>query len=309
MAALTPTRQRSAAPRRWRTLFAVGLPLLAMVIAVRSFRRELTFYRQQRHAIARPLTGLLADVHDVRFGSNRELRGWLLPSKNGAAVIFLHGTGADRTQLEPEAELLASHGFGVLLYDSPGHGESGGAVRWSAPEREALRAAIDVLTHEPTVDPRKLGVYGFSAGAMVSTQVAASDQRVRALVLSGAFSSTAALTRFQNRRYGSLSELPALWADVWASGSRETLRPVDVISLIAPRPVLMLAGEDDPVVPRDETNALFEAAREPKTLLTVPGAGHGGLLRAQPTLVGRALLDFFNHNLDVQPQTAAAAGD
>ena len=54
------------------------------------------------------------------------LAGWYVPSSNGAAVVLRHGAGSTRSNVLPEAEVLARHGFGVLLVDARGHGQSDG---------------------------------------------------------------------------------------------------------------------------------------------------------------------------------------
>ena len=51
-------------------------------------------------------------------------------SNNGAIIIFLHGSPGNRNQLLPVAMALNEHGYGVLLVDMPGHGESGGRADW-----------------------------------------------------------------------------------------------------------------------------------------------------------------------------------
>ena len=56
-----------------------------------------------------------------------DIAGWYRPSRNGATVIVVHGGGSDREDSTAHAELLAKHGYGVLLYDSRGRGESDGA--------------------------------------------------------------------------------------------------------------------------------------------------------------------------------------
>ncbi|HTP09248.1 MAG TPA: alpha/beta hydrolase, partial [Anaerolineae bacterium] len=53
------------------------------------------------------------------------LKGWYLPSHNGAAVILLHGYGGNRLEMLDRAALLAKHGYGALLYDERASGESG----------------------------------------------------------------------------------------------------------------------------------------------------------------------------------------
>ena len=55
-----------------------------------------------------------------------ELAGWYRPSRNGAAVVVVHGGSSDRKGSVAHAEMLARHGYGVLLYDARGRGESEG---------------------------------------------------------------------------------------------------------------------------------------------------------------------------------------
>jgi hypothetical protein len=85
-------------------------------------------------------------VHDVDLGAPKrpvtmttsggvELRGWYVPSRNGAAVAIMHGTSSNRLGVAGHARVLARHGYGVLLFDLHGHGESGGrslSVGWDA---------------------------------------------------------------------------------------------------------------------------------------------------------------------------------
>jgi uncharacterized protein len=69
-----------------------------------------------------------------------------------------------------------------------------------------------------------------------------------------------------------------------------------VIGELAPLQLLIVHGEADRVVPPDHATALYEAARPPKTLWLVPGAGHIG---AFTTPVNRAeLVDYLTQTLD-----------
>ena len=70
----------------------------------------------------------------LRASDGVQLSGWYVPSRNGAAVVLVHGGGGDRNGVRRQALLLARHGFGVLLYDERGRGRSGGATQamgWS----------------------------------------------------------------------------------------------------------------------------------------------------------------------------------
>ena len=49
------------------------------------------------------------------------LRGWYIPSENGAAVVVVHGFGSNRIWALPHGIMLARHGYGVMLVDLRAH--------------------------------------------------------------------------------------------------------------------------------------------------------------------------------------------
>lgn len=270
---------RAGVTRRARRL-ALALVVLALppgAIAIRAARSELmSDFRPPKSAPSRPSSPDLAGMRDVSFEAGGvSVRGWLLPSRSGAAVLLLHGAGADRSQMVPEARFLGQRGIGVLLYDSPGHGESAGTVTWDAAERAAAGAALDRLSEGPGVDPRRLGILGFSMGSIIAARVAASDPRVRAVALTGAIHDFREQLRWAYSRWGALGAWPAEQAARYAGMDLDSRRPLDVIGAIAPRPLLLVAGDADTVVPVFMTRALFDAAGEPKRLLVLPGITHG----------------------------------
>lgn len=174
--------------------------------------------------------------------------------------------------------------------------DSEGRVRWSREERQALTAAVDWLTRLPAVDPGKLCGFGFSMGGYVMAQVAAQDPRLRAVVLVAAPPDCAQLLRCQNRQWSLLSELPAKLA-LRRSGMPFEMRPIDVVHGIAPRPLLVIGGDADEVVPAFMTRALYGAARDPKSLCIVLGASHGGYSQATGVQYRLRLVKFFVDNL------------
>ena len=66
-----------------------------------------------------------------------------------------------------------------------------------------------------------------------------------------------------------LSELPLEYID-------ETLQfhPEWVVDKSSPRPLLLIAGSDDRLVPPEDCQSLFDKAGEPKKMVTLPGVGH-----------------------------------
>jgi uncharacterized protein len=234
-----------------------------------------------------------------RSADGSRIAGWCVPSRNRAAVVLLHGSNADRASLLPELRTLAAAGFGVLAYDSPGYGASEGKITWGSAENQALGAALDWLSARPDVDPQRIGAVGFSIGTLVVVRTAATDARIKAIVLLGAPIDTVAEQQAVRRtlRWGALSEF-GIWLGLrHYQGGGELMPPEEAIARVAPRPILIVGGTSDSVVPIDVTQASFRLAREPKTLWIVPGAAHGNYSVVAPDEYRRRLTDFFSRAL------------
>lgn len=283
-------------------LGALGLAVLAVVpafgIAYRAYRQQrVVFFPERRPVAVSNAAAGIAGVQDVTFrAGDVELRGFYAPSRNRRAVLLVHGAGGDRSSLLHEARVLAKRGYGVLSYDLPGHGESGGEIRWAEPERASVRAALDWLVESGDVDAERLGALGFSLGGYVLAQVAAVDARLAAVVLSGTPSDPVEQVRFQHARYSLLSELPALFV-LRRGGMDLDVRALDYVSRIAPRPLLVIGGERDHTVPATMAESLFRAAREPKRLYVVPGADHGSFVEKGGAVYEARLVGFFDESL------------
>ena len=266
------------------------------LVAGHAYLTERRAFRTRRHAPAKTLRDF-----DMRSGvevsfpsrSGERLRGYYAPPRRGVAIVLAHGSCGERSDLFREARILAGAGFGVLVFDFPGHGESEGAVSWDEGARQALRGAVDWLAVQPGVDAGRLGAFGFSMGGYTVAQVAASDERLRAVALAGAPHDAAEHTHWEYRRAGWLRRGPALLA-ARRSGLRfDELVPERIIGRIAPRPLLLVAGSDDRAVPPWMAERLYRAAGEPKRLLIVEGAQHGGYFDAGAEAYACAIGDFF----------------
>lgn len=276
------------------------LSLAAGMVAVRSYLAEASGLVGQRRAVATP-TGdpALRDLERATLvgKAHAALAAWYLPSMNGAAIVLCHGSMADRSALLPEARLLHARGFGVLLLDWPGHGESEGEIRWSVAERDALSRAVDYLAARPEVSASRIGAVGFSMGGFVVAMQAASDPRLRAVVLAGTPTGVVEHTKWEYRRWGWLSQLAALLALSRAGVPLEGAMPLTQVAGIAPRAVLVVAGAEDEVVPPHMSRQLYDAAGQPKQLLLVEGAGHGDYVSPAGSTYEATLISFFERHL------------
>jgi len=115
------------------------------------------------------------------------LSGWYVASHNGAAVVALHGAGSTRTAVLDQAAVLARHGYGVLLLDARGHGESSGRGMdfgwWGETD---VGGAVDWVLEQPDVTIDRVGLVGLSMGAEEAIGAAGADPRVGAVVAEGA---------------------------------------------------------------------------------------------------------------------------
>ncbi|WP_107774216.1 alpha/beta hydrolase [Nocardioides sediminis] len=235
-----------------------------------------------------------------------QLSGWYVESRNGAAVALLHGAGSTRTSVLDHAAVLAGHGYGVLLLDARGHGESEGRgmdLGWWG-ESDAA-GAVDFLSRRPDVSPGRIGLVGLSMGGEEAIGAAGVDERVAAVVAEGATNRTAA-DRGYLAAYGFRGE-------VQQAIDRVTTALVGVLTP-APRPsslrqsVATATGRTEPTaflllaageVP-DESLAVdyvSGTARGQVETWTVPGAGHTGGLSAEPEEWEERVVTFLDASL------------
>jgi dipeptidyl aminopeptidase/acylaminoacyl peptidase len=286
----------------------LGAAIPAALIAAHTYRFELHSFNPEPTSPASPVD--MPELRSVALqgADGRKLRAWLLPSRNGATILYAHGAPADRSQLLPEARFLAASGYGALLLDFPGHGESDGPADWGKPSRLALVTALDFLSSQAP-PPTWIGALGFSMGSCVLARVASEDTRVRAVVLEGTYSAIEPQLNYEFRKWGPLTGWPAIWAARRTGILLDEMRPIDWVAEIAPRPLLVISGTNDPTVPSDMSREIYQAARAPKELLMLPGVGHGDYARASPDVYLNRLGTFYDRaSLGSRAQATRAVG-
>lgn len=182
--------------------------------------------------------------------------------------------------------LAADAGWAVLTFQFRGAGDSEGDFSlggWLAD----VRAAIEHLRTAAAVD----GVWlaGFSAGGAMALCVAGEDERVRGVASFAAPADFDAWVHDPRRFLEHARDIGVVRTrgfpedfDAWARELRE-IRPLSLISKIPPRPVLLVHGTEDDVVPLVDARALAEAAAGDVELRVVTGAGHR--LRHDPRVI------------------------
>ncbi len=193
------------------------------------------------------------------------------------SVIMVHGKDHHRNdrniQMMEVAADLARHGYSVLMPDLRAHGESEGE-RFSLGyyERRDVLGAIDYLSKRPDASHCIAGL-GFSTGAVALISAAAEDRRIRAVIADSAWPDTHLIL---DRELPGESGLPPVFTPITMFMARtmygmdlNSLRPMDSIDEIAPRPVFLIYGGQDKHIRPDEAGMLYAAAKDPKAELWV----------------------------------------
>lgn len=168
--------------------------------------------------------------------------------------------------------------------DLRGHGESEGRTgSLGYHEVGDLRAAVEWLFAQGKVPEGRLGIYGYSMGAGIAILAAVAEPRIRAVVADSAFADGRETVTRWLRFSLPLPRFPVLWATIWWAERRlgcdySAVSPERTIGRVSPRPVFLIHGELDEVLPVTNSRRLYAAAGEPKELWTVPKAGHVGAL-------------------------------
>ena len=187
-------------------------------------------------------------------------------------LLFSHGNAEDLGHMGPIFQELRAAGFAVLAYDYRGYGRS-------EKTRPTVQKAIrDVETlyryavEELGIGPERLILHGRSVGSGPTLELAL-RRPAAGVILEGAFTSTFRVaTRvaiFPFDRFTNVSKIGAV-----------------------ERPVLIIHGTEDEVIPFWHGEKLYEAATEPKFSLWIEGAGHNDLTDVDGDAYRKALRDF-----------------
>ena len=290
------SRKGGSVVRRYARRVALALGFLVTLPFVMFPFAEAYVSPTRRAPTCRPRSS--ARPHEnVSFTTSDGLRlqGWFVPSKNGATVISFPG----RKGPQKPARLLVSEGYGVLLFDRRGEGESDGdpnALGWRG--TRDLEAAIAYLRSRPDVNPDRIGGVGLSVGGEMMLQAAAQNGRLQG----GRVRRRGNPLGAGVRPYGGRGEgrQPSWLFGLVTAGTAvftSDLPPPSLTDLSAEitEPALFIhatPGQGGETL----TEKYYEAAKGPKEYWPAPG-GHTGAFDAAPQDYERRIVGFFDRHL------------
>lgn len=302
-------------PRRYYLrLLAFALALLIFIpiilVIAAAYLTASVYIAPAPSTVVRPVDLPFA-VEDVSFtgGDKLTLRGWYVPPQNGTVIILLHGYDSNRLGMRFHAEVLSQAGYGLLMLDERGHGESDGLQRsfgWR--DVDDIGGALDFLNNYrcaggtaflPFAEGQggegcinSLAIAGCSIGGQIALRAAARYPQLSAVLADGpaivsaadlppvaefdpSYAWDALIDRFLELRLGMAAPAPV----------------VEVIGQITPVPILLIAGAAGKELAgiryyRDRAGANAQ-------LWEVPGATHCDGPSVAPDEYARRMVEFF----------------
>jgi len=263
-----------------RMRFLVYLAGGYVVLAVLAFllADSLVFFPHMELRTDPSERGLEYEDVSFRAGDGTLLHGWFLPGKGRGTLLFCHGNAGNISHRLDSLEIFHRLGLSVFLFDYRGYGISEGK-----PSEEGVYSDVEGawrwLTEERGIRPEAIVLFGRSLGGAAAAW-AAQKYSPAGLILESTFTSLADIGKHH------YFFLPV---KLIVGNSFDTLGKMKNISC----PVLVAASPEDEIVPGEQGQILFEAARPPKRFLQLKGDHNWGFMST-----GRAYVQGLDTFLD-----------
>jgi len=255
------------------TIVGIGGPVLGEMVSTAA-----PFFCKSAN---RAPVALGLNYESVSFKSSDSitLRGWFFPADTpqSPAILYAPSTANDQRSGLSLVKPLHAAGYSVLLFSYRGYGKSDGdPLGFSYGARESLDvdAAVSYL-HDIQGAPA-IGAIGHSAGAVAIILSAARNLQIDAVVAASPYNSVEEIwtTNRPKAMPTPIFDFVMRTSELRKGFERSQVRPVDVISQIAPRPILIIHGMDDRRITEEQALALVSQAGQPKELWLMSGLSH-----------------------------------
>ena len=238
----------------------------------------------------------LATADGINFGA------WHFRQPGSPQTVIISGGHKGQRQGDLGiAVALWRKGFNVITYSYRGMPSSDRApITFGIKEVLELQAVIAFARKR--IPNARIGLLGYSMGAVVSMLGAAGEPGIQALVLDSPFSdlrkvlveNVRAASKLPGTPFVSLAGL-MLWLRTRCRLS--DCRPIDVMSALEPRPLFFIHGGADAMTNVNHSRRLYDAYRGPREIWIVQGAPHTGAYFADRPLYVERVAGFFARHL------------
>jgi len=293
--------------RRLRIILLILLLLLGLYLGICWHIVNVTITPIRKQSEQTPAEIGFSSVEVLSFRSTEDhvpLQGWLVPSFGDKVIVLVHGihSHAWDCQTPDVVRAYSDAGFNVLLFDLRGHGSSGGdrlGLGWL--ERRDVHATVNLLLARG-FKPGKIGIHGTSYGAAAALLATAKIDEIGAVIADSAFANVGDVINGEVERQ---TGLPSRLAAVLTPGIRfiashyysldlDEISPEKAIADISPRPILLIHGEEDPIISAEQARRLKAAAGDGAELWILTGRQHAeGVMLAPDCVQYSPIRDIF----------------
>ena len=292
---VTWTKRRKRIVRRT----VIGMVGLFVIGLIASWGVAGWLVSAQQCEIGVPPADLPARSISLDSDSGAVVAGWhVRADESNGVIVLLHPIRGSRLTMLDRARLFHAAGYSIVMIDLQAHGESQGQhITIGHLERHDARAAVEFARQQHPHE--SIGVTGVSLGG--ASALLSSPLKIDALVLESVFPNIE--TAVHNRVAAQLGPLSTIPAEILLAQLRprlgiapSQLRPIDHIHEVG-CPICFMSGRDDLHTTPEETEHMFDLAREPKEIWLVEGAAHVDLYEASPEQYKARVLRFFGQHL------------
>jgi fermentation-respiration switch protein FrsA (DUF1100 family) len=287
--------------RRRAAMAGVGLTRVALLLGVGLpyVMAAVMTYRPKVVPRDDPKSQLGFGFERVWFESMDGVRiaGWWIPAVKSSptrapsprTVIVCHGLAANKSNQLVLGRNLIQGGYNVLIFDFRAHGESEGQLTSLGDrERQDVLGAVRWLrANRPDQSQHVFGLgASLGAAALIAAAADPSDegQSIEAVAVYGTYDDLKLLARDIGRdRFWPPFDrvLPTLGlriAGAQVGADLASFKPADEVARLWPRPILVIHGQFDAVIPFDRGERLYRAALHPKHNFWLPEGDHNKII-------------------------------
>jgi uncharacterized protein len=217
----------------------------------------------------------------IKIKSNKELECWLIKANSAKGTIILfHGYGGEKSSMLDKAEQFLNLGYNTMLVDFMGSGGSeGNTTTIGFKEAVEVKDCYEYLIKNSF---QNVSLFGTSMGSVaVMKAIKDYDLKPKSIIIECPFGTMyqTVSKRFQMQGIPSfpMASLLVLWGGVQNNFWAFSHDPIEYAKSIV-CPTLLLYGEKDKKVSREEINTIFNNLKGRKELVTYPLAGHENYL-------------------------------
>lgn len=286
-------------PLRAAITLVIVLPLFLGIVL--THRCKLRDGQTPRSLAAVPYEGVRIPTADGLI-----LAGWFVPQPGAErTIVICHGAGANKGNFVAFLPPLLFHGYNIVFFDFRAHGDSDGrTASYGVNEQRDVRAVVDWLWHTHPDQARRIVGLGSSQGALALALAARQDDRIAAVILDSPFVSPHELAHHCLGRVPLIGDTVAdlVLADMSLAAQTNFFgaSAADALAEMTPRPLLVIHGDRDWLMPAAHSQRLYDAARGPKAIWFGPGP-HSNIVTTDPDAYAQHLFEFLDRNLGAAP--------